>query len=299
MSEHQFTTSNSFTQNVYRDVYPAVDPSSKELSQAGKVIVITGSSSGLGRPGFAVSFAKANPRALVLTARNPASHKETEAAIRAVNKTVEILPLSIDILDEASVKSGFAQIKQRFGTVDVLVHNAGLFGSDGMTLKDAPLEPWWRDIEANVKGYMLVTKHFLQLLGSEKHGTIISLTSAAGTFVMPGISAYSISKMAGTKLTAFTAAENPNVTAISLSPGIVLTSMTTPTFRPFAKDTPELVGGVAVWSATDAAKFMNGRYLSANWDVKELEQMQAEIVKKDVLKFSLSGEFGNAVLRTV
>lgn len=46
---HQFTTANAFTKKVYRDVYPAVNPRSPALAQAGKVVMITGASRGIGR----------------------------------------------------------------------------------------------------------------------------------------------------------------------------------------------------------------------------------------------------------
>jgi hypothetical protein len=46
---HQFTTGNAFTKKVYRDVYPAVNPEAPALSQAGKVVMITGASRGIGR----------------------------------------------------------------------------------------------------------------------------------------------------------------------------------------------------------------------------------------------------------
>ena len=49
LPDHYFTTNNSFTHSVYRDVYPAVDPKSPALSQAGKVVMITGASRGIGK----------------------------------------------------------------------------------------------------------------------------------------------------------------------------------------------------------------------------------------------------------
>jgi len=49
MSEHAITASNSFTKGVYRDVYPAVNPQNAELSKAGKIVMITGASRGIGK----------------------------------------------------------------------------------------------------------------------------------------------------------------------------------------------------------------------------------------------------------
>ena len=57
----------------------------------------------------------------------------------------------------------------------------------------------------------------------------------------------------------------------------------------------ELAAGTAVYLALPQAHFLSGRYMSANWDVDELELRKDEIVKKDLLKIDLKGEFGSAV----
>ncbi|KAK9241512.1 hypothetical protein V1506DRAFT_556490 [Lipomyces tetrasporus] len=285
LPDHYFTTSNSFTKNVYRDVYPSVDPTSPALSQAGKIVVITGASRGIGKYGFAVAFAKANAKAIVITARNPATLKETEEEIRKVNKKVEVLRVALEITNEESVKNLFEQVKNKFGTVDVLVNNAGVFNSDGQQIRTASLSDWWGDFEVNVKGYMLVAKYFLQVLGTEKKGTVIGLTSGGGLM------------LANLQLSVYISAENPNVTAVAFHPGIVMTDMVTESFKAFAKDTAALAGGVVVWLATDAASFMNGRYMTTNWSVDELMAKEEEIVSKDLLKIKLSGDFGVAELQ--
>lgn len=118
--------------------------------------------------------------------------------------------------------------------------------------------------QTNVRGVFLITQGFLRLLGKERKGSIVTLTTAAAVMVFPGMSSYSLSKLASMQLQAFIAAENPNVTAVALHPGIVLTDMTLDYFLPYAKDTPELVGGVGVWLSTEKAEFLNGRYIEAN-----------------------------------
>lgn len=144
----------------------------------------------------------------------------------------------------------------------------------------------------NVKGTFLVTRAFLQLVGKEKPAVVINLTSSAAISVQPGGSSYGISKLAMTHLSRFVAVENPNVVAISIAPGIVMTDMTMDVFKPFAKDTPELVGGWTVWLATEKAKFLNGRFVNANWSVDELVERQEEIVKEDKLVTGLNVKLG-------
>jgi hypothetical protein len=68
--------------------------------------------------------------------------------------------------------------------------------------------------------------------------------------------------------------------------------MTTEQFKPFAKDTPELVGNVGVWLATEKAAFLNGKYVESNWSVDELVERKGEIVEGGKLSLVLKGEFG-------
>ncbi|KAE9375956.1 NAD(P)-binding protein [Stipitochalara longipes BDJ] len=261
MSEHQFTTTSQFTKKVYRDIYPAVDPSSAALSQRGKIV------------GIAIAYAKANAKAIVISARKVDDLKATQELIYGINPNIEVLCAVLEVTSEESVKWFFDQIKAKFGTVDIL--------------------------EVNVKGQMLVAKYFLQLLGTEKEGKVIDMTSSAGLFVVPGVSAYSLGKLADLQLARYISAENSNVTAISYHPGIVLTDMHQDArgFREFSKDTTELAGGVAVWLSTKAATFLDGRFMAVNWAVDELMARKDEILLGDLLKVKLGGDFGDAVLQ--
>lgn len=110
--------------------------------------------------------------------------------------------------------------------------------------------------------------------------------------IYPGNSAYSLGKLVNLQMAAYVAAESPNVTSISLHPGIVNTEMTTPSFKRFALDTPELVGAVAVWLSTEKAKFMNGRYMNVNWNVDDLYERRDEIRQGKLLQIDLGGNFG-------
>jgi NAD(P)-dependent dehydrogenase (short-subunit alcohol dehydrogenase family) len=144
-----------------------------------------------------------------------------------------------------------------------------------------------------VKGTFLVTQQFLKLNGGQrKKAVIINVSSAAALNVTPGLSSYSLSKLVQIQLQRFVTAENPNITAVSLHPGIVMTRMTPPAFAPFAKDTFELVGGAAVWLASEQAGFMNGRYFSVNWSVDEILERRDEIVSQGLLQIGLQGKFG-------
>jgi NAD(P)-dependent dehydrogenase (short-subunit alcohol dehydrogenase family) len=131
---------------------------------------------------------------------------------------------------------------------------------------------------------------FLNLVGTSKEATVITVSSAMGFIVYPGKASYCLSKLALTQLSRFIAAENPNVRAISIHPGTVLTDITPPWLVRFSRDTPELAGGCAVWLTTKEAAFLNGRYISANWSVEELVRRSSEIVDEKKLQVNHTGE---------
>jgi NAD(P)-dependent dehydrogenase (short-subunit alcohol dehydrogenase family) len=102
-----------------------------------------------------------------------------------------------------------------------------------------------------------------------------------------------MSKFVLDALATYVAAEYPNVTAVSMHPGLVATDMLREPFRSlFNQDSPELVGGTTVWLCQEKAKFLSGRFIAANWDVEDLLSRKEEIVKDDLLKLTLKGQFG-------
>ncbi|KAL3482125.1 hypothetical protein BJX99DRAFT_82477 [Aspergillus californicus] len=279
----QYTRAGSITKTYYRDVYPAIEPSKADLSQAGKIAIITGAGQGIGRA-IAQAHAKASIKALVLITQSATTGEATKSVLQAEYPALEILALPTDISNEPAVAATFAAIKARFGTAHTLINNAGVFASKD-PLSDSDPAKWWTDFEINLRGTYLVTRAFLQLTqGTETlPATVINLISSIG-LTPPGLSSYFMSKLAVAKFTEFLAVENPGVAAYSLSPGIVLTGMTLEAFKPFAKDTAELVGAVTVYLAAKRPEYLSGRHLSVNWDVEELEGRKGEFENSDKLK---------------
>jgi NAD(P)-dependent dehydrogenase (short-subunit alcohol dehydrogenase family) len=264
----------------------------------------------------------AGPKAIVLLARSASNLSETQREIEAFNHSIEVLALPVDISDEASVVTAFGRIKEKFGAADILINNVAVLAP--MTkIMDADVKSWWSDFvshvsihtdahailcafpstsansaskEVNVRGTFIVTKAFLNLVGSNPgHDTrIINVTTAGAYTVFPKHSSYTLSKLVVSQFTAYLAAEHPTITSICVHPGMVPTDMGTSVsvLAPFMKDTPELVGCQAVWLASGDRKFLSGRYVSANWDVEELEKRKDEIVAEDKLTVLLKGDFG-------
>ncbi|KAF2094740.1 putative oxidoreductase [Rhizodiscina lignyota] len=293
----------AFTKSNHRDVYPAIDPTSPSLSQKGKVVVITGASRGIGRRGFVVSFARAGAKALVLLARSASDLAEAEKEAKAINPSIETLALSVDVADEASVSDAFRAIQEKYGKPDVLVNNAAVLEPLSSIL-EVDAKKWWYAFELNLRGPFLLTKAFMNLLGPEPtsvppkssptRATIINVTTSGAHTIVPNHSSYCISKLALNQLTAYVAAEDSSITCVCVHPGVIPTDMSSlvPFLNPFAKDSPELVGSVAVWLASGDQRFLSGRYITANWDVEELVRKKDEILDGDKLTTALKGEFG-------
>lgn len=287
-----FTRTAAYTPHVYRDQYPAIDPTSSALSQAGKVVIITGASAGIGARGFVPAFAKAGSKAIVLVARSQSKLDAVVAELKPQFPHVDLLAVSTAVTDAVAVSTLFDTIKEKYGHADVLINNAGSWASGGALLKDADPATWWVDFEVNVNGAFLMAQGFLKLLGPQRQGTIVTLNTGIGGMIGPTMSSYSISKTASLRLVEYIAAEHPNVNSVSMQPGIVMTDMVVDTFKRFALDTPELVGGTGVWLSTNAARFLTGRFVSANWSVEDLIKQKDKITEGNDLKMVYQGRFG-------
>ena len=106
-----------------------------------------------------------------------------------------------------------------------------------------------------------------------------------------------MSKLGAFELMTYVAAENPNVLAVALHPGVVDTDMVIESFKKFALDTPELVGGIGAWLAAwegEDRAFLSGRFVAANWDVEDLVKRKEEILSGELLKMGLNAKLGAA-----
>ncbi|KAL7905386.1 putative oxidoreductase ucpA [Trichoderma velutinum] len=289
LDEDYFTTLNLFTATYHRDVYDAIDPESPRLSQAGKVIVITGASSGIGKEAMALSFAKAGAKALYLISRSQDGLDKTRELVLSINSNVKVFTKALSITDEDVVQELFLQISSEYGKADVLINCAGI-GSGGALLT-ASVADIWRDFEVNVKGTIIMSQYFAKALGKTDKGHIINIASSLGPFMTPKTDSYALSKLIQIQMQRYITAENPNIFAASLHPGSIRTAMTSPEWVRFSKDTPSLAGGAAVWLSSAEADFMNGRYFDASWDVPELMEKKEDIIQKGLLLMELRGDF--------
>ena len=150
-----------------------------------KTLVITGSSSGIGKA-TAKHFA-AQGWKVAATMRKPENDTE-------LNQLENISLYALDVTDETAVSNAAAQIINDFGTVDVVLNNAG-YGLAG-PFEAASTEQIKRQFDTNVFGLMSVTRAFLPHFRANKAGMFLNVSSIGGLITYPLVSLYHSSKWA-------------------------------------------------------------------------------------------------------
>jgi uncharacterized protein len=158
----------------------------------GKVVLITGASSGIGRQ-TAIDFARNGAKTIVLVARSKSKLESLENSLK-INFPSEIVVYPCDISKRVEVVKMGIELLEKLGFVDILVNNAG-FGLLGK-VQDQSIE----DIESvtftNYMGMVYCTKLFLNSMVSRKSGHIVNVASVAASFGVAGLAAYCASKYA-------------------------------------------------------------------------------------------------------
>lgn len=150
----------------------------------GQVILITGSSSGIGRA--AASEAAARGHRVFASCRKPDALADLSRP-----GSIDVLPL--DVTDAASIVRAVAEILRRCGRLDALVNNAG-YGQYG-SVEDVTLADWRRQYDVNVFGTVAVIQEALPAL-RKAGGTIVNVSSVAGKIAIPFAAPYCSSKHA-------------------------------------------------------------------------------------------------------
>lgn len=154
----------------------------------GKVALITGASKGIGK-GIAEAFAAAGA-ALILTARSEELLQHLAESIRQAGG--DVLAIPADVTDESQVRDVFRQAMERFGRLDLLVNNAGVF--DGGPLDQLSLETWDKVMAVNLRGPFLCTREAMRIMKPQGSGRIINIGSISAQRVRLNSAPYSVSK---------------------------------------------------------------------------------------------------------
>jgi len=201
----------------------------------GKVALITGSDSGIGQAS-AVAFANEGADVVVTYLHDADGAAATAKEIEAAGRKVIIVQL--DISDEVQVAAAFDRAVEAFGTIDILMNNAGVDAS-GTEVADLETEVWDKAIRTNVYGAFFCCRRFIQERKKQGGGgKIINVTSVHEDIPNAGGADYDCSKGALRNLTRTLTLELAplRINVNNLAPGMVLTP-----FNQAAIDDPALL----------------------------------------------------------
>ncbi|KMK17585.1 short-chain dehydrogenase [Pluralibacter gergoviae] len=237
------------------------------FNYAGKVVLITGASSGIGRA-TAMAFASQGARIVIGDIGEGA--KETVELIRA--KDGEAHFVHADVSESESVQALVTQAVKRYGHIDVAFNNAGILPPTA-DFADMAEEDFNKVINVDLKGVFLCMKYEIQAMLKSGGGAIVNTASVAGVIADPGMGPYAAAKHGVVGLTKSAALEygHKGIRVNAIAPGLVRTPMTDrwladPEMRqtlmansPMQRAAePEEMAGTVLFLASPAASFVNG-----------------------------------------
>ena len=229
------------------------------MSFQGKIVFVTGASSGIGAA-TALAFASEHAR-LLLAARR--AGKLAEVSSRALERGAEsVHSIDLDVRDHRAVQNAIDSLPPEWAEVDILVNNAGLSrGLDKLYM--GRVEDWEEMIDTNVKGLLYVTRAVVPGMIVRGRGHVINLGSTAGELTYPNGAVYCATKAAERSINDGLRQDvlGTPVRVTSVDPGMVETDFSLVRFHgdheraaKVYKDikplTPEDVAEVIVWAAS-------------------------------------------------
>jgi NAD(P)-dependent dehydrogenase (short-subunit alcohol dehydrogenase family) len=250
---------------------------------AGKVAVVTGAASGIGR-GAALAFAKEGAKVIVTTDSNIKGGEETVSLIKAAGG--EATFVKCDVVKEKDVENMVAQAVTKYGALDFAFNNAGI-GPDGkrvplVNIVDHSLELWSRTIDINLTGVFLCTKHEMKQMMKQKTGGSIVITSSIGAYrAVPGFVAYDASKSGIFGLARCAALEGAKhkIRVNTVCPGPIQNTLlneylvaSNPAMKTQMANLipmgyvgePEDIAGAVIYFCSEASRFVTGQILSVD-----------------------------------
>jgi NAD(P)-dependent dehydrogenase (short-subunit alcohol dehydrogenase family) len=191
-----------------------------EKQFAGKIALITGATSGIGRA-CAVSFAAEGAK-VACVGRNERALEKVAGEIRAAG--ADVLPLRSDISVGSEISGVIAKTIGTLGGIDILVNAAGHISSG--TVETTSLKSWDDMLSVNVRAVFNLIQTALPSL-IERKGNVVNISSVTGLRAFPGVLAYCVSKAALDQLTRCAALElaPKGVRVNAVNPGVVVTEI--------------------------------------------------------------------------
>jgi glucose 1-dehydrogenase len=249
-----------------------------ELRLDGKIALVTGSDSGIGR-GIAVAFAGSGADVAIHYYSDREGAEETARLVEATGRRAIVT--QADVGDEAAVDAMFAALDAAFGRIDIMVNNAGQGGGGPIQKLDPAV--FDRVLKTNLYGPFLCTRLAAQrMIAQGEGGRVVNITSVHQEAPSPGSSPYLASKGGLRNLTRTTALDLApyGITANNIAPGMILTPMNQramddaevlaaaePQIPIGRAGVPADIANMAVFLASDAASYCTGAtfFVDGGW----------------------------------
>jgi NAD(P)-dependent dehydrogenase (short-subunit alcohol dehydrogenase family) len=232
----------------------------------GKVALVTGAASGIGRA-TALAFAAEGARVAILD-RTAVALRETEAALKQAGG--EVLVIASDVSIPEQVEAAVAQVVERFGRLDIAFNNAGVENKP-QPLHEIELEEWDRVLDINLRGTFVCMKHEIAQMVRQGGGVVVNTSSGAGIRGVAGGASYAASKHAIIGLTRSAALDyaKQNIRVNAILPGNIETPMMDRftagdlqkaiDLEPVGRlGKPEEIAEAVLWMSSDLGGFVTG-----------------------------------------
>ncbi|MGI6204420.1 MAG: 3-oxoacyl-[acyl-carrier-protein] reductase [Anaerovoracaceae bacterium] len=239
----------------------------------GKNAVVTGGDRGIGRAS-AELFAKNGANVLIVYRSNDELAKEVAEEI-SEKYGVRALTYKGDVADPKTAEGAVALAKEEFGSVDILMNNAGIT-ADKLLARMTP-EDFSRVVDVNLNGSFNFMKAASKVMMKQRSGRIINMASVAGVKGNPGQVNYAASKagVIGMTLSAAKELGRRGITVNAIAPGFIDTDMTAVLTDEQKSNAaanialgragkPDDVAGVALFLASDLASYVTGQVIAVD-----------------------------------
>jgi NAD(P)-dependent dehydrogenase (short-subunit alcohol dehydrogenase family) len=255
----------------------------------GKVAVVTGGGSGIGR-GIVLCMAQEGADIAIPDIQEGNAQAVAKEVLALGRRAVA---MRCDVTKEADVQAALERVKRELGKIDILVNNAGMASRPGMPFTNNTEEDWDRTYAVNLKSVFLACKAIAPYFIGRQAGRIINIASIAGPLAAVTMPPYSVAKGGVITLTRVVAKELAphGITVNAICPGVLWTPFwenlaryiadTNPAFKgmtprqvfdkrvadiiPMKREqTPEDIGWAAVFLASDQARNITGQALNVD-----------------------------------
>jgi NAD(P)-dependent dehydrogenase (short-subunit alcohol dehydrogenase family) len=243
----------------------------------GKVVIVTGAAIGNGQA-FAEEFARQGAQVVLA---DIADASETRERVLSHRDALDPLVITVDVTSESATKEMARTVKEKFGRIDVLVNNAGIYDEEPFELLS--LDSWKRVMDVNLTGLFLATKAVLPIMKEQGRGRIVNLSSDTIWLGTPYLVHYVTSKMGVVGFTRALATEvgKYGITVNAITIGLTATQRPAGTrltqgnilshvLPPQAierMETPEDIAHIVSFLASDASSIITGQTINADGGV--------------------------------